>query len=195
MKLGDPIVKNAHATPRRRPGVCTLSLRAATAISLGSPISAASTSARFVVFDREDGRDLTEDDQAQGPRRRAAWTPRAPAPWTPHSLHQTRNGTGLADTEHLWCPVADAWTIGPDPDRAGRWTYECDFAPTPPAPITSISWRIVHLIADNEIHWEYAFCPGERTFPDLEVPHAARRALDPWRAQPQACDEVAPDSD
>ena len=41
---------------------------------------------------------------------------------------------------------------------------------------------MVHLIADNEIYWEYAFGPGERTFPDLEVPHTARRALDLWRA-------------
>lgn len=79
-------------------------------------------------------------------------------------------------------PAADAWTIKPDPGRADRWTYDYNFAPPPPTPVTSISWRRVHLIADNEICWEYAFGPGERTFPDLEVPCAAQRGMDLWRA-------------
>lgn len=78
--------------------------------------------------------------------------------------------------------MADSWTVKPDPARAGHWTYDYDFAPPPPAPFTSIAWRIVHLIADNEIYWEYAFGPGERTFPDLEVPWTAQRARDLWRA-------------
>jgi len=85
------------------------------------------------------------------------------------------------DQEYFWPPVADAWTIKPDPDRLGRWTYDYEFAPPPPAPVTSISWRLVHLIADNEIYWEYAFGPSRRTFPDLEVPSTARRAMDCWR--------------
>jgi hypothetical protein len=109
------------------------------------------------------------------------------ASWRTSGSRLDRRCAGLADREYLWCPVADAWTIRPDPDRAGRWTYDYDFAPPDPAPITSISWRIVHLIADNEIYWEYAFGPGRRTFPDLEVPHTARRALDLWRA---SCEPV-----
>ena len=51
--------------------------------------------------------------------------------------------------------------------------------------MTSISWRLVHLIADNEIYWEYAFGPGKRIFPDLEVPSSARRAMDLWRESRQ----------
>ena len=89
---------------------------------------------------------------------------------------------GLTDTEYLWPPVADAWTIKPDPSRPGRWTYDYDFAPPPPAPLTSISWRIVHLIADNEVYWEHAFGPGQRTFADLEVPATAEGALALWQA-------------
>ena len=46
--------------------------------------------------------------------------------------------------------------------------------------MTTISWRLVHIIADNEIYWEYAFGPGRRTFPDLEVPHSARQAMEVW---------------
>jgi hypothetical protein len=44
--------------------------------------------------------------------------------------------------------------------------------------VTTISWRLVHIIANNEIYREYAFGPGRRTFPDLEVPHTARQALE-----------------
>lgn len=93
--------------------------------------------------------------------------------------------SGLTDEEYLWPPVPDAWTIKPDATRPGHWTYDYDFAPPPPAPVTSISWRLVHLIGDNEIYWEYAFGPGRRTFGDLEVPHRADQALQLWRQSRQ----------
>ncbi len=102
--------------------------------------------------------------------------------WEASALRLEQRCEDLTDHEYLWKPVADAWTIKPDPDHAGRWTYDYDFAPPHPAPVTSIAWRLVHLIADNEIYWEYAFGPGERTFPDLEVPYSAQRAVDLWRA-------------
>jgi len=51
---------------------------------------------------------------------------------------------------------------------------------TATAPLTSITWRLVHIIVDNEIYWEYAFGPGQRTFPDLIVPTTARAALEAW---------------
>ena len=35
--------------------------------------------------------------------------------------------------------------------------------------MTSIGWRFVHLIGDNEIYMEHAFGPGLRNFPDLPV--------------------------
>ncbi len=89
---------------------------------------------------------------------------------------------GLTNEEYLWCPVPDAWTLRPDPDRPSHWTYDYDFAPPPPAPVTSIGWRLVHLVADNEIYWEHAFGPGRRNFPDLEVALTADRAMQLWSA-------------
>lgn len=89
---------------------------------------------------------------------------------------------GLTDTEYLWLPTDEGWTIHPDPTRPSRWTYDYDFAPSSPAPLTSIAWRLVHIIADNEIYWEYAFGPGRRTFPDLVVPKTAADALVTWHA-------------
>lgn len=87
----------------------------------------------------------------------------------------------MTDAEYVWLPADEGWTIHPDPTRPGRWTYDYDFAPPSPAPVTSIAWRLVHLIADNEIYWEYAFGPGQRTFPDLIVPQNVADALVAWR--------------
>ncbi|MFD3444168.1 DinB family protein [Microbacteriaceae bacterium 4G12] len=52
----------------------------------------------------------------------------------------------------------------------------------PPAPLTTIAWRLVHITAGNRIYWEHAFGPGVRTFPDLDVPSTAGAALTDWRA-------------
>jgi hypothetical protein len=107
------------------------------------------------------------------------------ASWQASGSRLQQRCAELTDEEYLWRPATDAWTIKPDPDRPGRWTYDYDFAPPPPAPLTSISWRLVHLIADNEIYWEYAFGPGSRAFPDLEVPSTASRAMTLWLASRQ----------
>ncbi len=104
------------------------------------------------------------------------------ASWRASGTRLEQRCVGLTDTEYLWCPTTDAWSIKPDPHQPGRWTYDYDFAPPPPAPLTTIAWRIVHFIADNEIYWEYAFGPGSRTFPDLDVPPTAQEALALWRA-------------
>lgn len=90
--------------------------------------------------------------------------------------------SGLTDVEYLWLPADEGWTVHLDPRRPGRWTYDYDVAPPSPAPVTSIAWRLVHLIADNEIYWEHAFGPGLRTFPDLIVPGSVADALDAWHA-------------
>jgi hypothetical protein len=107
------------------------------------------------------------------------------ASWHASGTRLEQRCVGLTDAEYLWRPTSDAWSIKPDPHRADRWTYDYDFAPPPPAPLTTISWRIVHLIADNEIYWEYAFGPASRTFLDLDVPPTAQAALALWRASRQ----------
>ena len=104
--------------------------------------------------------------------------------WEESANRLTRRCEGLTDEEYLWSPTADAWTIKPDPDQPGQWTYDYDFAPPPPAPITTISWRLVHIIAENEIYWEYAFGPRQRTF-----------AVSPCPApQPKPCSASSPGS-
>ncbi len=51
---------------------------------------------------------------------------------------------GLTDEEYLWEPAEGCWSIRLDADG----TYRADTAPRPvePAPLTTIAWRVCHLI-------------------------------------------------
>ncbi|MFM9442841.1 DinB family protein [Streptomyces acidiscabies] len=50
---------------------------------------------------------------------------------------------GLTDDEYFWEPVGDCWNVRPG---SGKWTP--DFAsPAPvPAPVTTIAWRLAHIV-------------------------------------------------
>ena len=61
--------------------------------------------------------------------------------------------SGLTDEEYLWEPVADCWSVRPraeatTPMAVGGGDWVLDFAlPEPkPVPITTIAWRIAHLL-------------------------------------------------
>jgi len=88
---------------------------------------------------------------------------------------------GLTDEEYFWEPVADCWNIRPDEGHVGGWSYEYEFAPEDPAPLTTIGWRLVHITAGNRLYWNHGFGDGTLTFPDLPVPHTAESALAAWR--------------
>ncbi|WP_154796138.1 DinB family protein [Occultella kanbiaonis] len=89
---------------------------------------------------------------------------------------------GLSDAELLWEPVPDSWNLIADPEHPGGWTYQYEFSPPQPHPVTTIGWRLVHITADNWIYTEHAFGAGIRDFPDLPVHGTAVEALADWRA-------------
>ena len=51
---------------------------------------------------------------------------------------------GLSDDEYFWEPAPGCWSIRPRDD--GRWVADGVFPSTPPAPFTTIAWRMWHLI-------------------------------------------------
>lgn len=60
---------------------------------------------------------------------------------------------GLTDAEYFWEPVADCWNIRPRDEASApaadyRGTHVADYAfPEPdPAPVTTIAWRLAHVI-------------------------------------------------
>lgn len=71
-----------------------------------------------------------------------------------HWQHQLRpRFDGLTDEEYFWEPVPGAWNVrkrgsGSAPIAAGSGDHTIDFAmPEPdPAPVTTIAWRLGHII-------------------------------------------------
>lgn len=58
---------------------------------------------------------------------------------------------GITDDEYFWQPVPGSWTVRPraeHPDGGGTGDFTVDFVypePVPP-PVTTISWRLAHVI-------------------------------------------------
>ncbi|WP_306320600.1 MULTISPECIES: DinB family protein [unclassified Streptomyces] len=71
-----------------------------------------------------------------------------------HWRNQLRDRlAGLTDDEYFWEPVADCWTLHPRgtgtaPVQGGSGDFTIDFAfPEPvPAPVTTIAWRLGHIL-------------------------------------------------
>ena len=101
---------------------------------------------------------------------------------------------GLTDEEHLWEPVEGCWSVrARQPDSSapqpGRGPFTIDFVlPQPePAPVTTIAWRIGHLVvgvfgARNHAHFggpEVSYESFEYAGDVRPGPGPARRALRP----------------
>jgi hypothetical protein len=82
------------------------------------------------------------------------WTSQLLEQLTWHWDHQVRPGLdGLTDDEYFWEPVPDAWSIRPRAEArtamaAGQGDLVADFEyPEPvPAPLTTVAWRLGHVI-------------------------------------------------
>jgi DinB superfamily len=71
-----------------------------------------------------------------------------------HWQHQLRPRLdGLTDAEYFWQPVPRCWTISrqgestaPISVGAGEFTMDYAMPPNDPAPVTTIAWRLAHII-------------------------------------------------
>jgi hypothetical protein len=71
-----------------------------------------------------------------------------------HWQHQLRPRLdGLTDAEYFWQPVPGCWTISrrsgstaPISVGAGEFTMDYAMPPNDPAPVTTIAWRLAHII-------------------------------------------------
>lgn len=74
--------------------------------------------------------------------------------FTWHWRHQLRERLqGMTDEEYFWEPVDDCWSVRPRgtstaPIAAGAGDLQIEFAfpPPDPAPVTTIAWRLGHVI-------------------------------------------------
>jgi DinB superfamily len=71
-----------------------------------------------------------------------------------HWQHQLRARLdGLTDEEYFWEPVAGCWNVRPRTERtpadapgSGDYTVDFTFPPPQPPPVTTIAWRLAHII-------------------------------------------------
>lgn len=96
---------------------------------------------------------------------------------------------GLTDREYHWEPVADSWGVrrrdaasGAEQPGSGDWT--CDFSyPEPdPAPVTTIAWRIAHVVvgvfgARAQAHFDATFEWGAADYQEWAYAGSADEGL------------------
>jgi len=109
---------------------------------------------------------------------------------------------GLTDAEYLWEPVPGCWNVRPRADGAGYELegFGLEGVEVEPPPVTTIAWRLVHVVASLTDHWirPVAFERGVADYhPPAEVPATAAdalatfdRACDRWRADIDGLDDA-----
>lgn len=111
---------------------------------------------------------------------------------------------GLSDDEFLWEPAPGAWSIRPRASAVtkaafgpGDWVLDFETPEPDPAPLTTIAWRIGHLLSGVAGRYEWTF--GARSTEPKELvdfrPDAAAmtqqlwRVLDQWVAGIESLDD------
>lgn len=92
---------------------------------------------------------------------------------------------GLTDEEYFWEPVANVWNLVPKgsartPVAGGTGEYVAEFAmPEPdPAPVTTIAWRLAHLIVGVFGERNHSHFGGPlMSYMDMAYPGTAKEAL------------------
>lgn len=61
--------------------------------------------------------------------------------------------SGLTDDEYFWEPVDNSWSVrprgtspAPVQGGSGEWTIDFEFPEPSPAPVTTIAWRLAHVV-------------------------------------------------
>lgn len=92
---------------------------------------------------------------------------------------------GLTDAEYFWEPVEGCWSIRPreqatsSPIGAGEFVIDYAFPEPTPAPVTTIAWRLAHIIIGvlGERNARYFDGPA-MSYADFDYPSTADRALE-----------------
>ncbi len=96
---------------------------------------------------------------------------------------------GLTDEEYRWEPVAGCWNVRPrtadtpqDAPGAGEWTIDFAFPPPQPEPVTTIAWRLAHVVvgvfgARSQSHFGAQFGWGPADYSGWRYAGTAEEAL------------------
>ncbi|KIH98684.1 hypothetical protein LP52_12105 [Streptomonospora alba] len=97
---------------------------------------------------------------------------------------------GLDDDEYFWEPVEGCWSVRPRPD--GAFSIDRAWPPPEPPPVTTIAWRLSHMIVlVLEMRIDHHFGDRAMSPEDAVWPGGADEALDRLeRAYRRWCGEV-----
>lgn len=84
---------------------------------------------------------------------------------------------GLTDEEYFWEPIAGCWSVR---QTAEGYVADWEYPAPDPAPVTTIAWRLVHIISFLSEHGlrAVAFEGGKASWvAPTVIPHSAQAAL------------------
>ncbi len=90
---------------------------------------------------------------------------------------------GLTDAEYFWEPVANCWSVRRRAEATttgiglDEWVFENDGSDPTPAPITTIAWRLCHIVAGQMTRCDYTFGAKSLAENEIEFPGNAEAAL------------------
>ncbi|HEX8684584.1 MAG TPA: DinB family protein [Ardenticatenaceae bacterium] len=91
---------------------------------------------------------------------------------------------GLTDEEYFWEPVPGGWSIRrrneartPHVVGNGEWVMDYERAELDPAPVSTIAWRLCHVVYWQRMRCDYTFGSKSLKRDDLELPASAADAL------------------
>ena len=96
---------------------------------------------------------------------------------------------GLTDAEYQWEPVASCWSVRrrgeavtPHPIGAGEWVLDYERAELHPAPVTTLAWRLCHIVYGQRMRCDYTFGSRSLQRDSLALPGNAQEGL-AWLAE------------
>jgi len=91
---------------------------------------------------------------------------------------------GLTDAEYQWEPVAGCWSVRrraeattPHAIGAGAWVLDYERAELHPAPVTTLAWRLCHIVYGQRMRCDYTFGSRSLQRDSLALPGSAQEAL------------------
>jgi hypothetical protein len=92
---------------------------------------------------------------------------------------------GLTDDEYFWEPADRCWSVrrradarSTTPCGRGDWVIDDEWPPRGAPPVTTIGWRVVHLIAWTDVYCNWTFGDATRSYVAIDVPGDARTAVE-----------------
>lgn len=91
---------------------------------------------------------------------------------------------GIDDQEYFWEPVPRCWSVRqrseavtPHTIGKGAWVMDYERAELDPAPVTTIAWRLCHLVYGQRMRCDYTFGTKSLQRNDLTLPTNAHAAV------------------